>query len=139
MGAIANAIMNYAQPLIDATDGSPAQLQNAMTLGQLCWNMALMPEEDRGVFLDNMEPMPNMTAEDLEAFKRTLVVPMIARHHEMFPDMHRRGTIASSPGASFHDIPRPATRRPVKKYAGTGRNERCPCGSGKKYKLCCGR
>lgn len=32
-----------------------------------------------------------------------------------------------------------ATKRPAKKYAGTGRNERCPCGSGKKYKVCCGR
>ena len=27
------------------------------------------------------------------------------------------------------------TRRPPK----VGRNERCPCGSGKKYKKCCGR
>lgn len=26
-----------------------------------------------------------------------------------------------------------------KKYPGTGRNEPCPCGSGKKYKKCCGR
>lgn len=24
-------------------------------------------------------------------------------------------------------------------YPGTGRNEKCPCGSGKKYKKCCGR
>jgi preprotein translocase subunit SecA len=33
-----------------------------------------------------------------------------------------------------------ATREPVKrKNAKVGRNDPCPCGSGKKYKQCCGR
>ena len=27
--------------------------------------------------------------------------------------------------------------RPEEKFKGTGRNEICPCGSGKKYKKCC--
>ena len=26
-----------------------------------------------------------------------------------------------------------------KKFSGTGRNEKCPCGSGIKYKKCCGK
>ncbi len=30
-------------------------------------------------------------------------------------------------------------RQPVKKGAKVGRNDPCPCGSGKKYKKCCGR
>ncbi|MCU9815505.1 SEC-C domain-containing protein [Paraclostridium sp. AKS73] len=29
--------------------------------------------------------------------------------------------------------------RPVKKDEEIGRNDECPCGSGKKYKKCCGR
>ena len=29
--------------------------------------------------------------------------------------------------------------KPVKKDEETGRNDECPCGSGKKYKKCCGR
>jgi len=29
--------------------------------------------------------------------------------------------------------------RRVKKVVKIGRNEPCPCGSGKKYKKCCGR
>jgi preprotein translocase subunit SecA len=29
-------------------------------------------------------------------------------------------------------------RKPVRKAAGAGRNDPCPCGSGKKYKKCCG-
>ena len=28
---------------------------------------------------------------------------------------------------------------PPKPFHGTGRNEKCPCGSGLKYKKCCGR
>ena len=30
-------------------------------------------------------------------------------------------------------------RRPVKKAEKVGRNDPCPCGSGKKYKQCCGK
>jgi preprotein translocase subunit SecA len=33
----------------------------------------------------------------------------------------------------------PVKRTPVVKTARVGRNEPCPCGSGKKYKHCCGR
>ena len=72
-------------------------------------------------------------------FKRDVVMPMIRRHKEMFPAMQRRGATDLSHPVSGHAIASPAPRRPVKKYSGTGRNERCPCGSGKKYKVCCGR
>ena len=30
-------------------------------------------------------------------------------------------------------------KQPVKKVKKPGRNDPCPCGSGKKYKNCCGR
>jgi preprotein translocase subunit SecA len=30
-------------------------------------------------------------------------------------------------------------KKPVRKAKEVGRNEPCPCGSGKKYKHCCGR
>jgi len=33
----------------------------------------------------------------------------------------------------------PAQQRPVRKEKKVGRNDPCPCGSGKKYKKCCGR
>ena len=32
-----------------------------------------------------------------------------------------------------------ATRGPIKKAKKIGRNDLCPCGSGKKYKMCCGK
>jgi len=33
----------------------------------------------------------------------------------------------------------PAAKAPVKSDKKVGRNDPCPCGSGKKYKNCCGR
>ena len=139
MGAIADAISRFAQPLIDATDGSPEELQRALTLSQLCWNLAITPAEKRDEFLANMQPTLKMDDEELQEFKRDVVMPMIRRHQEMFPAMQRRGATDPFHPVSGHAVASPAQRRPVKKYAGTGRNERCPCGSGKKYKVCCGR
>jgi len=36
MGSFADALSRFAQPLIDDTDGSPEQLQQALKLSQLC-------------------------------------------------------------------------------------------------------
>jgi hypothetical protein len=46
MGTIAEPITAYAQPLLDDTDGSINQINTALALGQICWNLALMPEEE---------------------------------------------------------------------------------------------
>jgi len=35
--------------------------------------------------------------------------------------------------------PQPAVQEPVKREDKVGRNDDCPCGSGKKYKKCCGQ
>ena len=43
-------------------------------------------------------------------------------------------TVATHGGAQ-----REAPRQPVKAGEKIGRNSPCPCGSGKKYKNCCGR
>ena len=140
MGAIADAMSRFAQPLIDATDGSQEQLQRALTLSQLCWNLAMTPEGKRDEVLANMQPALKMDDDEFQDFKRTVVAPMIRRHQELFPAMQQRpGATEPSCRAPSHAIPQAAPRRPVMKYAGTGRNELCPCGSGKKYKVCCGR
>jgi len=139
MGAIADAMSSFAQPLIDATDGSSEQIQRALTLSQLCWNLAITPEEKRDEFLANMQPTLKLDDGEFQEFKRTVVTPMIRRHQEMFPAMQRKGAAGPSHPVPSLTIPPSAPRRPVKKYAGTGRNEPCPCGSGKKYKVCCGR
>jgi uncharacterized protein YecA (UPF0149 family) len=140
MGAIADAMVRFAQPLIDASDGSPEQVQRALMLSQLCWNLAVMLEQDREEFLANMQPAPNMNDEEFQEFKRDIVAPMIRRHEQMFPGMRPETPLAPSPTDTAQTVPPPAPRiRVEKKYPGTGRNERCPCGSGRKYKVCCGR
>jgi hypothetical protein len=60
MGAIAEAMSRFAQPLIEASDGSPEEPQRAFSLSQLCWNLALLPEEKRDEFMANMQPAPNI-------------------------------------------------------------------------------
>ena len=140
MGAIAESITAYAQPLLDETDGSIEQVNHALALGQVCWNLAIMPEEARNEALREMGPSLNMEADEFEAFRRTVIVPMIRRHQEMFPGMHRPGSTGGFNRNVCAATPS-RTTPPVskEKYPGTGRNAPCPCNSGKKYKKCCGR
>ena len=137
MGAIAEALVAYAQPLLDQTDGSEEQLNKAFTISQLCFNLALLPEDSRDTTLSEMRPTLEMDDEEFDAFRRSIVVPMIRRHQEMFPQMHRRvSTDPSQSGPSLRAHPRMAA--PAEKYPGTDRYAPCPCNSGQKYKFCCG-
>jgi uncharacterized protein YecA (UPF0149 family) len=137
MGAIAEAMAAYAQPLIDETDGSLKQLNHALAIAQVCWNLALFPEE-REHMLVEMRSSLKMDDDEFESFQRNVIFPMIRRHIEMFPQMHR----SASSENSGDKVPAPMCTPealPAKKYAGTERNAPCPCNSGKKYKKCCGR
>ena len=130
MGAIAEAIAAYAQPLFDQTDGSIDKMNRAMTVAQMCWNFALLPEGQRDTAIDELKPTLEMTDGEFAEFRKQVVLPMIQRHHEMFPEMHVRSKQTFNRGS--------VVPSPTKKYSGTGRNASCPCGSGRKYKLCCG-
>ena len=131
MGAIADAIVAYSQPLIDQTDGSVDKMNRAMTVAQMCWNLALLPEDRRDAAIDQLKPALQMTDGEFAEFRQHVVLPMIQRHHEMFPGMHVRST--QTPNTVG------VVSSPTEKYPGTGRNAPCPCGSGRKYKRCCGR
>jgi hypothetical protein len=138
MGAIAEAIVAYAQPLIDQTDGSLEQLNKAMAISQLCYNLALLPEDRRDAALSEMQPSLGMNDQEFAEFRDSVVDPMIRRHHEMFPFMHRRD--AADPPESIPTVrPRPIMAASREKYPGTDRYAPCPCGSGQKYKFCCGK
>ena len=137
MGAIAEAIVAYAQPLLDQTDGSLEQLNKAMTFSQLCWNLALLPEDGRDQMLSEMRPSLQMDEDEFNEFRRSIIDPMIRRHQEMFPLMHRRRSTAASPGGfSPHGQSRAAAGEG---YPGTDAYAPCPCNSGRKYKFCCRR
>ena len=138
MGAIAEGFVAYAQPLLDQTDGSEEQLNKALTISQLCFNLALLPEDGRDTMLSEMRPSLQMDEEEFDEFRRSIIVPMIRRHQEMFPLMHRRGsTDPSQSGPSLRAQPRMAAA--AETYPGTDRYAPCPCNSGQKYKFCCGR
>jgi hypothetical protein len=137
MGAIAEGFVAYAQPLLDQTDGSEEQLNNAFAMSQLCYNLALLPEDERDTALSEMRPALRMDDEEFDAFLRSVVIPMIRRHHEMFPRMHRLTSAASTQSIS---PPRaqPKVGASTEAYPGTDRYAPCPCNSGQKYKFCCG-
>jgi len=137
MGAIADAMVAYAQPLLDQTDGSPVQMNKALAIAQICWNLALLPEEERDDSISKMRTTLKMDDAEFEELRSTVVLPMIRRHHEMFPHMSRLGAMEHS--AAAEPQARSTTPSRTEKYPGTGRNAPCPCNSGKKYKRCCGR
>jgi hypothetical protein len=138
MGAIADAIMAYGQPLIDSTDGSLEELNKAFALTQFCYNLSLLPEEKRDTMLGEMRSNANMDAEEFDAFRRTLVEPMIRRHQVMFPRMHQR--FATDP-LEVGPAPRaqPKTAASAEASPVIDRYAPCPCNSGEKYKFCCGK
>jgi len=141
MGAIAEAFAAYAQPLLDETDGSIEELNKALSLSQLCYNLALLPEENREQTLSEMQPTLGLNDDEFDHFRRTVVVPMIERHQQMFPQMHQRGWTAfsqspSPSGSSFWARPKAAA--PADTQRRTDPYGPCPCNSGKKYKFCCG-
>jgi uncharacterized protein YecA (UPF0149 family) len=135
MGAMAEGIVAYAQPLIDQTDGSVEQLNKARAISQVCWNIALQPQDQRDQMLSSMRPSLHMDEDEFDDFRRSLLEPMIRRHQEMFPLMHQRGSIAALPsGNTLRTYSRAATREA---YPGTEPYAPCPCQSGRKYKFCC--
>lgn len=68
-------------------------------------------------------------------YQAMMVMAAIAAYdYRGYADMS--GPSHPSPNLKKSTLKRYATV-PDEKYKGTGRNEQCPCGSGKKYKKCC--
>ena len=138
MGAIAEGIVAYAQPLIDQTDGSLEQLKKAMAISQLCFNLALLPEDKRDTEISEMRTTLQMDDEEFDEFRRSIIIPMIRRHQEMFPRMHQ--LFSTGPSQSIPTLREPPRKAaPGEAYPGTDRYAPCPCNSGQKYKFCCGK
>ena len=138
MGVFAEALAEYARPLLDETDGSIEQLNKAFAISQLCYNLALMPEESRDRTLSDTRLSLKMDDEEFDNFRRSIVLPMIRRHREMFPQWQSVGsTDVSQSGSSFGARPRMVT--PAEEHPRTDRYAPCPCNSGRKYKFCCGK
>ncbi len=143
MGAIAEAFVEYARPLIDGTDGSNEQVQKALTLSQFCYNLALLPEESREQMLSEIQGSLQMDDEEFQDFRRTVITPMLARYREMFQpmeDFFNSGLsveLASSGTSGRRSFGRILPETQPEKFAGTRTYAPCPCNSGKKYKFYC--
>ncbi|EJT5924895.1 preprotein translocase subunit SecA [Clostridium perfringens] len=60
-------------------------------------------------------------------------------HVKVEAEKPQRERVAKETGASHGGDSQKIKKKPVKKEPKVGRNDLCPCGSGKKYKSCCGR
>lgn len=60
-------------------------------------------------------------------------------HVRIQSEAPKREHVATETAATHGGDNTPAKKMPVKSEKITGRNEACPCGSGKKFKNCCGR
>lgn len=127
MGAMAESLALYAQPLVEDGDGSREHVQRAYSIAQMCWNLALLPKDAQAKSISEMQSVLNMDDSLFEDFRHSVIEPMIVRHQELFPSLSNR------------TAEKPRIIRSERKYHGTGRNQACPCNSGKKYKRCCGR
>ena len=63
------------------------QLKKAFAISQLCYNLALLPDDQRDTTLDEMRQNLKMDDAEFADFRRSVIVPMIRRHEEMFPGM----------------------------------------------------
>lgn len=113
MGGFADAMSRFAQPLIDASDGSPEDLERAFKLSQLCWNLAILPQDSREGFLTKMQQAFGMDDEEFEDLNRGVVIPMIQRHQEMFPALHHPSRMVPSQNGPVRPGLPPAPRARV--------------------------
>jgi hypothetical protein len=97
MGRIGEGIAEYAQPLVDQTDGSPAQVEKALTIAMFCWNLAVVEDSLHEELLGEMRTATSMGDEEWAAFRRDIIAPMVRRHREMFPGMGPRRGPATPP------------------------------------------
>ena len=140
MGAIAEAIVAYAQPLIDETDGSMEQMQKALNMSQTCWNIAILPPDQREDAMNKFGTAFKLTDAEIEDLKNVILRPMVRRHEEMFPRAHQPEPVKPPhTRPSMSPIISAKSAKEKSSEPEPGRYDLCPCNSGRKYKFCCGQ
>lgn len=99
--------------------------------------------------IDETGREPGLTVSELETQKvgidiatppvREDIPDIVARYHAVNDYLDEPPAPQPAPLAPFTDKYKRLNRGPIRKGKQTGRNEPCPCGSGKKYKKCCGK
>lgn len=87
----ARQMMDYAAPLLDNADGPDLKsLNKALTMGTYFWNLALAPEDEREREIARMAAGFDEADTEARAAWQAMAQMMIARHQQMFPEMHVR-------------------------------------------------
>jgi hypothetical protein len=84
----ADQLAAFSQPLIDAAGDSDAAPQNAMGLGAICWNIAIVEDEKERARMTDDAVRDVADSESQAQELRNIIADMIDRHREMFPDEH---------------------------------------------------
>ena len=113
MGVIADGLAAYAKPLLDKHSSSLEQLQYAMMLAQICWNIAVTPEEKHESRILELQKTFQLSDTEFLEFRKDIVEPMIQRHKDMFPKM-RPGQLLCTP---LHAGPKPTCAYFVKEVS----------------------
>ena len=134
-GAFAEAFAAFAEPLLDQTDGSLEQLNKAFAISQLCYNLALLPEDDRSAAFTEMQQTLKMDDEEFDDFRRSI------------PRPHDPTASPDVPVDAPTGPPCPSAKWPLaaggsdkggarRNLPGTDRYAPCPCNSGEKLEFC---
>ena len=81
--------------------------------------------------MEGFEMFEQMTESIKEDTVKQLMLIRLKKEEPVKREQVAKPTVATTDGSE--------ARKPVRKGAKVGRNDPCPCGSGKKYKHCCGR
>ena len=81
--------------------------------------------------MEGFEMFEQMTESIKEDTVKQLMLIRLKKEEPVKREQVAKPTVATTDGSK--------ARKPVRKGAKVGRNDPCPCGSGKKYKHCCGR
>ncbi len=87
MGAMAESMMAFAQPLLDQGDGSQNHAQFAMMIATVCWNLGITPDAQHDEFLAGIRNATKMNDEEFRVFRQEVIDPMVRRHRRMFPHL----------------------------------------------------
>ena len=137
-------------------------LQRSLTSDEVYWPLLFEDESGRAAgndwalgFMQGVDSQPgcwDALFEDAEAAEMLVPMLMLAQEHDPDPELRpepiadaQRSEIIEWMAAGLADTYRyfaearsPAIEQVRRDGPKTGRNDACPCGSGKKYKRCCG-
>ena len=141
-------IKNYENKISDIPAEIANQFEKAIALRVIDthWmdHINTMSHLREGIYLRgyaNENPLRVYTLEGFELFDQMLDVidketTMYLVQAEIKQNLERKEVVK---GKAVEDSNKEKKKKPIKKGKKIGRNEPCPCGSGKKYKQCCGK